>query len=131
MSLNPQTTDAAGPAFPMPVDEADVAALAQQLHHTVMQMVHLAIARAQAARPATSLPASAWPMPATPRPAADPLSAREQEVLQLISDGHSNKVIARQLRLSPHTVKRHVANILDKTGSCSRTQAAAWWRGVA
>ena len=34
--------------------------------------------------------------------------------------------IARTLDLSPHTVKRHVANILDKLGAESRGQAAAW-----
>jgi len=56
------------------------------------------------------------------------LSAREAEVLALIADGHSNKHIARALDLSPHTVKRHVANILDKLAVVSRGQAAAWLR---
>jgi LuxR family transcriptional regulator, maltose regulon positive regulatory protein len=57
-----------------------------------------------------------------------PLSARELEVLALISAGESNKAIARTLVLSPYTVKRHVANILDKLGLYSRTQAAQWYR---
>jgi LuxR family maltose regulon positive regulatory protein len=56
------------------------------------------------------------------------LSAREAEVLQSIVAGDSNKLIARAFDLSPHTVKRHVANILDKLGVDSRGQAAAWWR---
>ena len=56
------------------------------------------------------------------------LSAREHEVLQRIAAGESNKVIARSLELSPHTVKRHVANLLDKLGASSRGQAAAWWQ---
>lgn len=55
------------------------------------------------------------------------LSAREAEVLELISRGHSNKLIARDLSLSLFTVKRHVANILGKTDLCSRTELAAWW----
>lgn len=41
--------------------------------------------------------------------------------------GDSNKLIARAFDLSPHTVKRHVANILDKLDAGSRTQAAAWY----
>nr|MCU0966672.1 LuxR C-terminal-related transcriptional regulator [Burkholderiaceae bacterium] len=43
-----------------------------------------------------------------------PLSEREREVLALLARGDSNKLIARAFDLSPHTVKRHVANILDK-----------------
>ena len=67
-------------------------------------------------------------MPAVrPAPANDPLSAREAEVLALISQGMSNKHIARELQLSPHTVKRHVAHILDKLNLASRSQAAAWY----
>ena len=57
-----------------------------------------------------------------------PLSAREREVLARIAAGDSNKIIARTFDLSPHTVKRHVANILDKLGVSSRSQAAAWYR---
>ncbi len=56
-----------------------------------------------------------------------PLSGRELEVLERIAAGDSNKLIARAFDLSPHTVKRHVANILDKLGVESRGQAAAWF----
>ena len=56
---------------------------------------------------------------------AHTLSPREAEVLALLAAGDSNKHIARALDLSPHTVKRHVANILDKLGARSRVQAAA------
>ena len=56
------------------------------------------------------------------------LSARERQVLERIAAGDSNKVIARVLDISPHTVKRHVGNILDKLGLASRGQAAAWLR---
>ncbi|MDP3819890.1 MAG: LuxR C-terminal-related transcriptional regulator [Burkholderiales bacterium] len=54
------------------------------------------------------------------------LSQREREVLERIAAGDSNKLIARALDISPHTVKRHVANILDKLALSSRGQAAAW-----
>jgi LuxR family maltose regulon positive regulatory protein len=56
------------------------------------------------------------------------LTPREFEVLQRIAIGDSNKLIARTFELSPHTVKRHVANILDKLGVSTRGQAAAWAR---
>ncbi|GAA4339706.1 hypothetical protein GCM10023165_19250 [Variovorax defluvii] len=56
------------------------------------------------------------------------LSARELEVLALLAGGQSNKLIARALDLSPHTVKRHVARILDRLELASRMQAAAWYR---
>ena len=60
-------------------------------------------------------------------PPDEPLSAREREVLSLLAEGQSNKLIARALGLSLHTVKRHVANILTKLALDSRTQAAAYW----
>ncbi|HET6600071.1 MAG TPA: LuxR C-terminal-related transcriptional regulator, partial [Burkholderiaceae bacterium] len=56
-----------------------------------------------------------------------PLSQREREVLSRLAAGDSNKLIARAFDLSPHTVKRHVANILDKLALQSRGQAAAWF----
>ena len=59
--------------------------------------------------------------------ATEALSPRELDVLKLIAAGDSNKLIARAYDLSPHTVKRHVANILDKLGVQSRGQAAAWY----
>jgi LuxR family maltose regulon positive regulatory protein len=58
------------------------------------------------------------------------LSDREREVLARLAAGDSNKLIARAFDLSPHTVKRHVANILDKLGVATRGQAAARWRGT-
>lgn len=55
----------------------------------------------------------------------DALSAREREVLTLVADGMSNATIAERLRLSDHTVKRHVANILLKLNLPTRAAAAA------
>lgn len=54
------------------------------------------------------------------------LTARESEVVNLIADGKSNAAIAAELRLSEHTVKRHVANILLKLDLPSRAAAAAF-----
>jgi DNA-binding NarL/FixJ family response regulator len=60
-------------------------------------------------------------------PPGPALTPREREVLQLVAAGESNKGIARLLGLSPHTVKRHVARMLDRLGLQSRQQAAAWY----
>jgi DNA-binding NarL/FixJ family response regulator len=50
------------------------------------------------------------------------LSSREQQVAALVSDGLSNKTIARQLDLTEGTVKQHVHNILLKVGAHNRAQ---------
>jgi DNA-binding NarL/FixJ family response regulator len=55
---------------------------------------------------------------------ADVLTAREQEVLDLIATGATDKVIAEKLSLSLHTVKSHVRNILSKTHAVNRRHAA-------
>ncbi len=54
---------------------------------------------------------------------AEPLTAREREVLGLLGRGLSNKMIARDLRISEHTVKFHVSSIYAKLGAASRTEA--------
>jgi len=56
---------------------------------------------------------------------AEPLSEREIEVLELLAEGLSNKLIAYQLSISEHTVKTHVASILGKLGAASRTEAVS------
>ena len=53
------------------------------------------------------------------------LSPREAEVLALLADGASNKLIARHLDISVHTAKFHVAAILVKLGAANRTDAIA------
>ena len=55
---------------------------------------------------------------------ASPLTARETEVLRLISTGMSNREIASTLVLSEHTVHRHIANILRKLSLSNRAAAA-------
>jgi DNA-binding NarL/FixJ family response regulator len=56
-------------------------------------------------------------------PLAEELTAREQEVLQQLSQGISNKEIAAKMHISDHTVKFHVNAILSKLGVTSRTEA--------
>ena len=54
------------------------------------------------------------------------LSPREAEVLRLVARGATNQEIADELVVSPHTVRRHVSNLLTKLDLSSRTAAAAW-----
>ncbi|MDT8306315.1 MAG: response regulator transcription factor [Anaerolineae bacterium] len=56
-------------------------------------------------------------------PLAEPLSAREEEVLQLLAEGMSNRAIAQALDISEHTVKFHVNAIMTKLDAQSRTEA--------
>ena len=55
---------------------------------------------------------------------SDPLTARERDVLAMISHGLSNKRIARALEISPETVKSHVKHIFLKLEVSTRTEAA-------
>jgi DNA-binding NarL/FixJ family response regulator len=56
----------------------------------------------------------------------DDLSQREVEVLRLLAAGKSNREIADVLCISLNTVATHVRNILAKTGTANRTEAAAY-----
>jgi DNA-binding NarL/FixJ family response regulator len=51
------------------------------------------------------------------------ISSREREVLELLAAGRSNKEIARQLDVSPNTVKTHVAKLFEKMSVRRRTEA--------
>ena len=62
-------------------------------------------------------------MPRT-RSDAPELTARQRQVLRLLSEGRSNKEIARSLQLSVSTVKAHVHEVLVRTSAVSRAQAA-------
>jgi len=60
--------------------------------------------------------------PAAPE-AFPELTDREGEVLALIAQGHNNATIARQLAISPKTVRNHVSNILNKLQVADRAEA--------
>ena len=53
----------------------------------------------------------------------EPLTAREREVLELVSEGLPNKAIASRLGVSDHTVKFHLSSIFGKLGVSTRTEA--------
>lgn len=61
---------------------------------------------------------------ARPAEALAALTLREREVLELVAQGQTNKEIARQLAVSPATIKAHVERIIAKLGVADRTQAA-------
>lgn len=56
---------------------------------------------------------------------SDTLTARERDVLALISQGFANKRIARTLEISPETVKSHVKRIFSKLAASTRTEAVS------
>ncbi|MEZ4732110.1 MAG: helix-turn-helix transcriptional regulator [Caldilineaceae bacterium] len=63
----------------------------------------------------------------SPTPNRQPvLSQREQEIIDLVSTGHSDKAIARELAISPHTVNTHVRRIFGKLGVSSRAEMIAY-----
>jgi DNA-binding CsgD family transcriptional regulator len=55
-----------------------------------------------------------------------PLTGRELDVLRLVAQGLSDKEIAQRLFISPHTVHRHISNVLLKIDQPSRAAAVAW-----
>jgi DNA-binding NarL/FixJ family response regulator len=62
--------------------------------------------------------------PGRPASARPVLTDRQIDVLELLSEGASNKAIAKQLGLSEHTVKIHLTAIFKALGVNNRTEAA-------
>ncbi|MGM7648572.1 response regulator [Nocardia sp. JW2] len=63
--------------------------------------------------------------PEIPAPPAD-LTPRERDVLRLVAEGHGNQEIADRLHLGVSTVKTHITNLLDKTGTDNRVRLAVY-----
>lgn len=58
---------------------------------------------------------------------ADPLTARESEILDLVAQGLSNKEIGEKLFISPATAKTHLSRIMQKTNCHSRAQLVVYY----
>lgn len=56
---------------------------------------------------------------------SDPLTAREREVLELLGRGLSNRLIARELHISEHTVKFHISSLYAKLEVSNRAEAVS------
>jgi two-component system NarL family response regulator len=90
------------------------------------------VAQGHAALPAPSLTrlvdfiVSSSSEPQSPERVRDGLSDREQEVLNLVAEGKSNREIADSLYISESTVRSHLHNILSKLNLTNRVQAAAF-----
>jgi DNA-binding NarL/FixJ family response regulator len=71
--------------------------------------------------------------PGSPDEASGPasLTAREREIMNLISQGLTNQQIADRFVLSEKTVKNHVNRIYSKLGASNRAHATALWLGTA
>ena len=91
---------------------------------------------ADGATPAAARPAAVTATPAVAATAAEVavtsasapavrLSPREQEVLQLVSEGYSNSMIAGRLHLSENTIKTYVENLLTRLNARNRAEAVA------
>ncbi|MHB8891344.1 MAG: LuxR C-terminal-related transcriptional regulator, partial [Candidatus Limnocylindrales bacterium] len=98
-------------------------ALSQGVHPDYVRHLLTAFAAPEPEQAAPSRPAAGIRL-------AEPLSARELEVLRLIADGLTNQETAVRLYLSLHTVKAHARNIYAKLGVSSRTQAVAKGRAL-
>ena len=76
-------------------------------------------------------PRVARSLTSSPAGAAHPaglLSARERQVLALVSEGMANRQVAEALGITEHTVKVHLGNVFRRLGVGNRTAAAAWAR---
>lgn len=93
---------------------------------TLVQALHLVLAGGTYVPPLKPRVADAPPAAAA-APVPDwgelPLTPRQKHVLHLLTQGLSNKLIARELGVSVETVKDHVAAVLKALGVTSRTQA--------
>ena len=62
-------------------------------------------------------------MPADKKEEQTELSTREMDILKLMVEGCDYKQVADKLNISPHTVRKHIANIYDKLHVCSKVEA--------
>ena len=61
--------------------------------------------------------------PGVAAPDAEPMTGREREVLSLVAEGFSNKLVAAELGIGERTVKNHLTSIMTKLRAADRTHA--------
>ncbi len=98
-------------------------------HNPDADELHLAIAAAEAGlillHPSSARNLAVRNLQPSPSTSVETLTARECQVLRLISEGLGNKEIAARLGISEHTAKFHISSILGKLGVASRTEAVS------
>jgi DNA-binding CsgD family transcriptional regulator len=112
-----------GEAMPEPIVVAlkiDDPALSDRLTALLSDIPGLRLARVNEEGDVALVPSHSVEKPAEQDTALTP---RETQVLRLLAEGASNKSIARRLGISVHTVKFHVASLLDKFEAIGRTDA--------
>ncbi|MDR6538281.1 helix-turn-helix transcriptional regulator [Variovorax soli] len=103
--------------------EIEDEALSQRLAAALAAAPDIRVAeRGEAADVALVLPEAA---PRSEATEDSTLTRRELEVLALVAEGASNKLIARRLGISVHTAKFHVGSLIDKLDATGRTDAVA------
>lgn len=114
-------------------ERALLALFAEGLSHALGRVVvleRLEALRAGLADLSIPIPAPAPPAPAAPSTAEDShalLTRRESEIMQLLSNGDSNRLLARRLSITEGTAKCHVTSILRKLGAANRAEAVSIW----
>ncbi|MDQ3157976.1 MAG: response regulator transcription factor [Actinomycetota bacterium] len=73
-----------------------------------------------------SAPAAAVETPTASRDSWN-MTNREREIMELLADGRNNTAIAKELFISPSTLKNHITRIFDKLGVASRSEAIVLW----
>src|SRR3954468_18405497 len=122
------------PAVAVVADQAHVApALAAGARGVVLRDqvgpgIHAALAAVRSGLTVMDAALAESLVPATPRATSNgkgrgDLTEREKQVVQLLSEGLSNKLIADRLGISDHTAKFHVNGVMMKLGASTRTEA--------
>jgi DNA-binding NarL/FixJ family response regulator len=113
-----------GSASPAPHDARPTGMLAAQSEDArVLAAVQALAAGLHVADAQAGLQAQHGGGPVDVDGAGEPLTPRELEVFELLAKGLANRDIALALGISSHTAKFHVAQILEKTGAATRTEA--------
>ena len=92
----------------------------------VLQWIRQADPNGNAPAPQASGKSAAAKDPEEAAADASPLSARERQVVELVSQGFKNREIAQRMFISEQTVKNHLHNIFDKLGVSDRLELALY-----